>query len=251
MRSLVICFFAIISSAGLANPIVMTHPIFIASERLTVTMGADAAQIEGRFHFQSAAKPNDFGRDSDVRFEIPIWIPADAKHGDASISNFYKSFSTNQHNTLDETNRDAWNAAINLSFTVGKKTIPVSSFSTFDCSSKRAKMSIPDEWLRDGYSCILATVYFPSALLRRDPEVTITYRQPLRKTRNASEFYYVPDFDNLPEGIKTSSLDQYSMIMKNVAESRISLGTVLIPSGYSAILPLRHHEAIITNISKR
>jgi hypothetical protein len=232
-----------------ANPVIMTHPAYITSEELNVSLGADAALIDGRFRFQPDDKKGMPWEGTGVRVTIPIWIPAKSSQGDQTVAPLLDVISKGGLNQRDSAALNAWNSAIAFKFTIGNREVPVSEYSVYAPTTRYARKMIPDHWLHDGWIVVCVSVDFPPKLLRGSPEVRIRYRQPLRKTKAGSEFVYVPEFDDMPKNLNTKDLKQYAMILKPDTGVSAWLGSIPIPSGHSARLPLSHHQAIKVTVS--
>jgi hypothetical protein len=222
----------------------MTHPAYMSSERLEVKVIGDAAEIDGRFHFRSTATKGNPSATANVYFEVPIWVPCDPKDADAATVALLHSCSVSSLNWLKDDNRAAWDSAIGLKITVGKRVLKIDTFAVFDPRSKEDRKRLPDQWFRKGFYCITASVDFQPDWLAADPEIRVQYRQGLRRTSNGKEFHYVPVFWHLPIDRTTCDLSQYAMHFLNGSDLTATLGTVRVPAGYSLILPLAHHEPI-------
>lgn len=237
-------FLWLICGTSSGNPIILTHPAYMSSERLDVKLLGDTAEVDGRFHFRSTAKKGDPSATANVYFEVPIWVPCDPKHADAATAELLLKCSVGSLNWLKDDNRAAWDAAIGLKITVGKRPLKVETFSVIDPRLKEHQQRLPAEWFRKGYFCITARVDFQPDWLTSDPEIRVQYRQGLCRTSEGSEFHYVPVFWQMPKDRTTQDLSQYSMRLLNSSGRKASLGTVGLPAGYSSVLPLAHHEPI-------
>ena len=226
------------------NPIILTHPAYMSSERLEVKLLGDSAEVDGKFHFRSTAKKGEPSATASVYFEVPIWVPCDPKQADAATAELLRSCSVSSLNSLQDNNRAAWDAAIGLRINVGKRPLKIETFSVFDPREKEDQKRLPTEWFRKGYYCITARVEFQPAWLTGDPEIRVQYRQGLCRTSGGSEFHYVPVFWQMPKERTTQDLSQYGMHLLNRSGRKASLGTVILPTGYSSVLPLAHHEPI-------
>ncbi|QIF03612.1 hypothetical protein [Roseimicrobium sp. ORNL1] len=227
-----------------ANPIAITHAVYIASEALTVEVGAEAAYIDGSFRFKSALKKGDFGEDSDIRITIPVWIPAKAPQGDTTVRSLLEVIELGESNKIEGPLASAWESAVGLKFTVAGRSIPIEVLRITDPMARKNRKYSPAARQHEGWILAFADVYFPPALLRGTPEIRIRYRQPLRKTKAGAEFLYLPEFGNLPKGATTTDLEKYAMKLQTKDGGTLAAGGVVIPSGHSARLPLAHHQPI-------
>ena len=243
-RSLAILILVLICGISRGNPLIMTHPAYMSSERLEVKLLGDVAEIDGRFHFHSTARPGDPSATANVYFEVPIWVPCDPKNADAATAALLHSCTVSSLNSLTDDNRAAWDSAIGLKITVGKRPLTVDTFAVFDPRSKQDRNRLSAEWFRKGFYCITARVDFQPLWLAADPEIRVQYRQGLRRTSAGSEFHYVPVFWQMPKDQTTRDLSQYAMHFLNASGMTATLGTAAIPAGYSSVLPLAHHEPI-------
>lgn len=220
------------------NPIAPSHQAYISAEKLNIRVTPDAAQIEGVFQFQSAMPKDDLWGKTDIRIEIPIWIPQPLNEKGGLARLFLQAHP-------EPIDHEAWNAAIDFKFRIGKQDVSPQSSIIYKPAEVRFK------WRREGFFCMIVTVMVPPKLLGGAAETIISYRQPLRRTRSSSEFFYVPTFDNLPPDNSTSDIQQYSMHLKNASGSILNLGETKIDTGYSAVLPLTHHQPIVFQVSAK
>ena len=232
-------------ASSMANPIPAPPLTYIAAEKLEVVAGVDAAAIKGVFQFRSEVSMKSL---FEIGIEIPVWIPSKGEHGDAAVRRFRSAYPSEGYYKFESIDRTIWNAAIGLRIRVGKQEVPLSWFRIF-------KPKVDSPWYRKGWSCVAVTVYVPADLLaarffRGVPDTTITYRQPLLKGADSSEFFYVPMFDHLPEGASTVSLKRYAAHLKNGTGSVLKLGNTLLGSGESLLLPLAHRQPIVFQVSK-
>lgn len=235
--------------SGKANPLMMTHPAYIASEELNVILTADAALIDGKFRFQPDNNKDTPGGRSPVRVMIPLWFPAKSSQVDQTTAPLLDAVARGDLHENPGRFRDAWKNATGFKFTIANREVSVSDFSVYAPTTRHARKSMPPYWQHDGWIVICASVYFSPEQLHGLPEVRIRYRQPLRKTKAGAEFLYVPEFHYMPEGANTANLQRYAMALKSDTGVSASLGSVPIPSGHSARLPLSHHQAIKVMVS--
>lgn len=250
-RSLAILLLVLGFGESRGNPRIISHPVYLSSERLEVKLLGDAAEIDGRFHFRSTAKEGDPAATANVYFEIPIWVPCDPKEADAATAALLRSCSVSRLNWLKDDNRTAWDSAIGLKITVGERPLKIETFAVFDPLSQEDQRRLPPEWFRKGFYCIMARIDFQPDWLISDPEIRVQYRQGLRCSADGNEFHYVPVFSQLPKELTTRDLSQYAMILSNASDIPATLGTVGIPSGYSSRLPLAHHEPITITLKHK
>ena len=237
----------LLSGTASANPIVVSHPYCIVSERLEVTITEDGAIFDGHFRFRSEAIKGTLGETADVGLEVPLWIPSDAKRATGETAEFLSLYRRDPALTVY---RKPLELATALKLTVGTHTIDDCSIVIHDLGSRADRQRIPAEWQKSGYFCVVFHFDFPSNWLTNAPEVHLSYRQPLNHTRNEHEFFYVPIFYHLPQGRGTNDIDLYSMRITNKCRSSLSFGGMDVGTDYTAILPLAHH-APITARSKR
>jgi hypothetical protein len=250
-RSLSILFLLLACGISRGNPLIMSHPCYMSSERLEVKLLDDVAEIDGRFHFRSTAKKGDPSASANVYFEVPIWVPCDPKHADAATAALLRSCSVSSLNWLKDDNRAAWDSAIGLKITVGKRPLKIETYAVFDPRSKEDQKRLPAEWFRKGFYCITARVDFQPDWLAADPEIRVQYRQGLCQKSEGNEFHYVPVFWQMPKDQTTRNLGQYAMHLLNGSSMTATLGTAGLPAGYSSILPLAHHEPITITLKPK
>lgn len=229
----------------------MQHPCYMSSERLEVKLLGDVAEIDGRFHFRSTAKEGDPSATENVYFTVPIWVPCDPKHADAATAALLSSCYVSSLNWLKDENRAAWDSAVGLKITVGKRPLKIETFAVFDPLSKQDQKRLPAQWFRHGFYCITVRVDFQPDWLTTDPEIRVQYRQGLCRTSDGSEFHYVPVFWHLPKDQTTRDLGKYAMYLFNGSGTTASLGTVGLPAGFSSVLPLANHEPITITLQPK
>ena len=249
-RSIAIFIILLLCGVGKTNPLIITHPAYMSSERLHVKLLGDTAEIDGRFHFRSTAKKGEPSASANVHLEIPIWVPRDPLEAGAATAALLRSYSASSLNWLTDDNRAAWDAAIGLKISVGKRPLEITTFAVFDPNSKPDQSRLPPEWFRKGFYCITARVDFEPGWLAEDPEIRVQYRQGLRLTGNGREFHYVPVFFHLPEGQTTQDTSQYAMHLENASDKTVKLGTGAVPAKFPAVLPLVHHVPITITLKE-
>lgn len=164
-----------------ANPLLHANG-FMSSEKLTIALSADQAEINGVFTWKSvhpidAAIANKFL----ASLQIPLWIPAEV--------------STPPERPLLEIKgspartwrQPAWRSP---RFTQGFEglTTPEPGFHEWVC-----------EFL------------LRSTVVANEEPVAITYKQPLRKVKTGALFHYVPIFHAMPPEISTMDTNKYSI----------------------------------------
>ncbi|QIF03610.1 hypothetical protein [Roseimicrobium sp. ORNL1] len=227
----------------LAANIAPTHRVYISSEELEVTVGADAATIDGKFRFKPVE--GDLHESSSAGAGIPVWIPAKATQGDAGLVSLVKDLAPGDMHKLEGPLLKAWNETIGLKFIVGKQEVPVSVLRIFHPTSRFERKDTSKEWYQhEGWILAFAIVYCPPPLMHGSSEVRLRYRQPLRKTRAGAEFLYLPQFFHQPKGATTKDLDRFAMKLQAQQGVSLSMGGVVIPAGHSARLPLIDHQPI-------
>ncbi|QIF03609.1 hypothetical protein [Roseimicrobium sp. ORNL1] len=227
--------------APLAANSAPTHKVYISSEELAVTVGADAATVEGQFQFKSARGS---GAKSSTFVAIPVWIPFKAAQGNTSLVSMVKVQDNNSFHKLEGPLLKAWDETIGLKFTVGNQEVPVGMLRIVRPWSFTKSEGTPKAWLHDGWILALAMIYCPPPLMQGSSEARLRYRQPLRKTRGGAEFLYLPQFYYQPEGTTTTDLEKFAMKVQAQQGLSLSIGGALLPAGQSATLPLIHHQAI-------
>lgn len=223
----------------------------MSAERLEVKMVEGAAEIDGRFHFRSLAVKGHMGESSDVGFAVPIWVPSEAKYADARTAALLRTCSVSELNWLKGEKQAAWDDAVGLKINVGKHALKIDAYAVWDPRGDKNKPYVENAWLRKGYYCLLVRVHFRPEWLAGNPEIRVRYRQGLRLTRAGGEFHYVPTFEPMPPTQTTQDLDRYAMHVLNTTAWPISLGTVSLPSGSRAVLPLAHHVPVELVVRKK
>jgi hypothetical protein len=218
-----------------------THKVYISSEELAVTVGADAATVDGQFQFKSARGA---GAKSSTFVAIPVWIPSKAVQGDTSLASILKRQDNNSFHKLEGPLLKAWEETIGLKFTVGDREVPVDMLRIVRPWLFTTSEGTPKAWLHDGWTLALAMIYCPAPLMQGSSEARLRYRQPLRKTRAGAEFLYLPQFYYQPQGATTTDLERFAMKLQAQQGVSLSIGGALLPAGHAATLPLIHHQPI-------
>ena len=218
-----------------------THKVYISSQELAVTVGTDAATVDGQFQFKSARGS---GAKSSTFVAIPVWIPIKAAQGNTSLASMVKVQDNNSFHKLEGPLLQAWEETIGLTFTVGNREVPVDMLRIVRPWSFTPSVGTPKAWLHEGWILALAMIYCPPPLMQGSSEARLHYRQPLRKTRAGAEFLYLPQFYYQPEGSTTTDLEKFAMKVQAQQGVSLSIGGVPLPAGQSATIPLIHHQPI-------
>lgn len=229
-----------------ANPIVISHRVYIAAETLDVTISQSEAKVAGTFLLASVANQDQLAKKSDVLLQIPIWFPSPdlAVHKNAKA--FWATFKTDRLNYLNDENRRVLDDVIGLQLTIGKERIECKTFSVFTTDGPSSER-LPKEWHHAGFCCLLFHFEFSPDLLKRSHSLSIGYRQPLLSEGHTSRFVYVPFFHNLPSGSSTDDIAKYSITVTASPDTVVTLSdrkeTKVLPSR-NVKLPLSHQVAI-------
>lgn len=250
-RSLLLLFGCVIAGSTFANPLLENTPYYLSSEQLDVVLSLDAAQIDGRFHFRTWKTPGGSLPKHPILLTVPIWIPSDPACADQATAALLKKYAVNKGHHLEEGINPEWDAAIGLKITVGDQPIKIRFFGLHGPPVANAIDWVPKAWRREGFHCVMVTADFKPLLLAGDPEIRIQYRQGLRSDRAGREFFYVPVFENLPQGMKTDDLKTYAMNLENRSGDSILIGRAKLEPNSRSRVALAHHSAILALMPPR
>jgi hypothetical protein len=230
-------------SAG-ANPTPipenLSDSIYMSSEKLTVTVSEDTARLAGTFTFRYHGHGPAPGWRPFVRLEIPVWFPAqDAR--DSTVAAFWKTFPKYDIVEITPETRGAFQKALDLQVSLGDEPLQVKQFSSFTTST--------NTWADEpGFFCIVLKFYIEDGTKLAEKPLQLSYRQPLRHTNDEAVFYYVPMFENLPAGARTTNTNRYSITIVDQAGVSLMVSdsqrSTVLSSGGSVVLSPRHHQAI-------
>lgn len=246
------------SYSGFANPIVgpPVAPLYISSERLEVLISPKDAKFKGTFTF-AAESMSDSERDMmDSFMELPIWFPQQSSN-DQSVNVFWETFGTNLFNRIQPHNKGAFESAVALKVFFRRHLMPVNVFvMLYQGGNQRPfKFLTFPEWeifrerQESGFCCLLFNIGGFREIAQKHVPVTVSYRQPLFKTSNASRhFFYLPIFANLPKNISTADTNRYCIILTAAPGCSLAvtngLQSFIIKAGKSVILTPQDRQAI-------
>jgi len=246
MRHLALLSLLVACPVALGNPLVISHRIYIESEKLSVTVSDIEARVAGNFSLASVAGQSERERESNVIMQVPIWIPSKALSRDEISSRFWQTFKSDILNYLNEKNRPVLDRTIDLRVAIGTQSIEYRTFSIFTPDGPSSDR-LPKEWRNPGLCCLVFSAEFSPALLKSRQPLRISYRQPLAPEEKCASFFYLPIFHNLPSGANTDDLAKYSLTLKASPRTLVTLPgktQMSVAPGTSVDLPLVHHVPI-------
>jgi hypothetical protein len=213
MRAIIIITFLFCIVAR-ANPIGFAlsaaDRVYIASERLTVTVSPDVAELKGTFVFRYRQDVRNPGQKSFVMLEIPIWFP-ETHPRDPSVAAFWRSFPKDDITTVSPQNRAAFEKAVGLRVSLDGESLPIGQFSTLTSTNSRQRWAAR-EWQQEaGFCCLVFRFYFTDDSALAEKPLTVAYRQPLLEEDGVGKFFYLPTFQNLPKDISTTDTNRYAI----------------------------------------
>jgi hypothetical protein len=163
--------------------------------------------------------------------EIPIWFP-EASEGDPVVEAFWRTFRKGPINllTTNPAAAEAFDRAVGLRVRIGDHELKAGKgiewflampYQTPDPKTEQflsdllKSMHIPERPLQQldepGFCRLLLGFQNDGSIVRNRTPVMISYRQPLARSRGAARLFYMPVFDNLPQGFVTSDTNRYSI----------------------------------------
>ncbi len=152
--------------------------------------------------------------------QLPIWFPQQ-KSDDLSVTEFWNSFGTNMLSVIRPENRDAFENAVGLKVFFGKQSIQVNAFVMLYQGGDQRELQLIKQidWQpflenpEPGFCCLLFRIDGMDELLARHVPTVVSYRQPLFENHGEGRFFYLPFFENLPEGLTTTDTNRYSVTL--------------------------------------
>jgi len=152
--------------------------------------------------------------------QLPIWFPQQ-KSDDSSVTGFWNAFGTNMLKVIKPENRDAFERAVALKVLFGKQPMPVNAFAMLyqDGDQRPFQVFKFREWQpflenpEQGFCCLLFHIDGMDELVARQVPAVVSYRQPLFDNKGNGRFFYLPFFENLPEGLSTTDTNRYSVTL--------------------------------------
>lgn len=233
-----------------ANPVFITHPVYIAGERLSVALTPEFATVEGHFRLRSTARKGTMEGGADVSMKLPLWIPRQAKAMPAACAGFFHSFHPHEVYNGDALRSPVWTDCLRLSVSAGRRDIPVSMAMLHDSGGRKSRRYLHPAWLPEGYACVLLTLDFTPSTVGGITDLIIRYRQPLRQGKGYSEFYYLPVFSGLPARVDTNDREKYSLELSTGQGARVDFGGLKIRPGQTASLPLSHEQPFTARVTR-
>jgi len=239
------------------NPLVQavaaSDRIYMSSEHLTAIISPVDARVKGDFMFHYRADVPTPGQKSAVVLEIPIWFPEE-RLNDPAIAEFWKSFPKDGDTEVDPQKRVAFEKAIDLHAFLGGRALSLIRLDLLLTNS--VIMTVPWEWHQEpGFCCLVFSfdLYDDSILTLRP--LTISYTQPLLQVNGAGNFYYLPDFKNLPNGIDTADTNQFSITIQAAPNCALTVRhddkRLNVEAGCAISIGPRHHQPIRATVTKR
>ncbi|MEI8289914.1 MAG: hypothetical protein WCH99_10610 [Verrucomicrobiota bacterium] len=254
-----------------ANPIPFLNselaPVYIASEKLVVTLAPEAAVMTGTFTFQSkdsATNPPEFP----ARTWLPIWLP-ETDQADAATKSFWETFGTNLLNQVKTNHLETMRQIIGLKATLGGKPIETVDFfglyhginldrllnrNIFALGKERkSALLLLRKYLDPEFCCLVFPIVSDQELTQKKLPLVVQYRQPLAVSGKERKFYYVPAFKDLPENISTLDTSSYSITLTVAtncqAQVSVNRDHYELRPGKSLTLSLSHLTAIRATVN--
>lgn len=219
-----VCAAVILLFVGAANgnpvPGPMGAHVYLSSEHLEVTVSRTDAVFKATFIF-SAQDLKESDKDLQQTFmQLPIWFPQQ-KSDDSSVTGFWSAFGTNMLNVIRPKNKDAFEKAVALKVFFGKQPMPVNGFAMLYQDGDRQPFQFfkQREWQpflespEPEFCCLLFHIDGMDESVKSHVPAVVSYRQPLLENHGEGRFFYLPFFENMPEGLSTADTNRYSVIL--------------------------------------
>jgi hypothetical protein len=198
------------------NPVVFAVPasdrVYMSSEHLTAIISPVDAQLKGNFMFHYRADVPAPGQKSAVVLEIPIWFPEE-RLKDPSVAEFWKSFPRDGDTEVIPQKRTDFEKAIELHASLDGRPLRLIRLDLLLTNS--VIMTVPWEWHQEpGFCCLVFSFDLNDDSALTQKPLTISYKQPLLQVNGVGNFYYLPDFKNLPKGTKTTDTNMFSITIQ-------------------------------------
>ena len=256
MRILIVITFAFWTMAN-ANPLPLPLPahVYISFEKLVAVISPTNATFTATFTFSA---PGIEASGTDIQqslLELPIWFP-EQSGDDPSIAAFWNTFGTNMLNVIKPQKREAFEKAVGLRAIVGTNDEPIHAFATlYQHGDQRPfKFFAQREWKvflespEPGFSCLVFKIDALGEFVRNHTPVFISYRQPLAISEGKGRFFYLPIFENLPNGISTTDTNKYSITILATPDCSLTVTSgeqkFTVEAGKSITLSPKHRQAI-------
>jgi len=246
-------------NARVVHPSAAEARTYIASEHLTARIGRDSAQFSGTFTFAYRQNEPSLGQRRSMILEIPVWFP-EIYPKDPSVAAFWIAFGQQGVVQVSSESRVILEQAIGLRVSLGEEPLTVDELVVLTQSQPgyrwRQKPRVPREWLKErGLGCVVFRFHLKNDSLLTQKPLTISYRQPHYEAYGGVRFFYLPNFNGLPEGASTIDPSLYSITI--IAEPECALMLVSgdtkasVEPGQSIAVSPRHHQAIKATVTTR
>lgn len=225
---------------GFANPIFVGPPplaAYLDSEHLLVSMSATDAVFTGSFTFATRELlrlPSDIDPwrgERSMSVELYIWFP-EQSNADPTVKAFWRTFRKSNFNffTTNAAATETFDRIVGLKIRIGDRELKagrgIDSFlavpyqppnpDTDRFMSELLKaMHIPQvpapKLDEPGFCLLLLYFHDDGTLVRNRTQMTISYRQPLLRSTGGARFFYMPVFDNVPDGFSSNDTNRYSI----------------------------------------
>jgi hypothetical protein len=228
--------------------------VYLSSEHLEITVSRREAVFKATFAF-SAQDLKEPDKDLQQTFmQLPIWFPQE-KSDDSSVTGFWNAFGTNMLNAIQPKNKDAFEKAVALKVFFGKQQMPVNGFAMLyqDGDQRPFQFFKQREWQpflespEPGFCCLLFHIDGMDELVESHVPAVVSYRQPLLENHSEGRFFYLPFFENMPEGLSTTDTNRYSVTLTASGCSlTITAGqqNFKVADGHSITLAPQNRQAI-------
>jgi hypothetical protein len=243
-------------SAG--DPSRLGNDIYIASERLSVTISQSDATVKGTFTFRYRGDKRESAKKTGVILFLPIWFPEESLD-DPTVAAFWKVFQKDDRNQITATNTSAFEKTLGLKIAIGQHPLSVDDFAVL--TTKVWKGPYNREWgsfqsIREsGFCCLVFEFSCSTDFVRRESPVSISWRQPLSRTEQDGLFFYTPILDNLPKGLPTHNTNLYAITITAAPgcslSGRTGLKAFALGGGDSLTISPVHYERIRISVRGR
>lgn len=219
-----------------ANPVVISHASYLASEDLKILVGPDASTFEGDYVFRSAPSARFHDEKSPTsRFGVTLWIPESAGADEPDLARFLSTSPSHALAWIKPETRPLVDRVVALSMKVGGRPLPYETFSLFHFGER----GVTKEMSRPGALMVSFSEDFDARLLKRGARLQLAYRQPHLREGASRRLFYVPFFYDLPPGHRTNDPAKYRItirsepglqlrVLSEVEHRQLSDGSILV-----------------------
>lgn len=245
-----------IVSLGLAgvlmgNPVVLPNPnhLFIAEEKLSVTLTEDHAAIQCDIVVREAAGDRTGPLGEHAQVWLPVWFPADHE-----AKNFRLWHKLQRSGYRPDSERASAEMRRLCGIQVRINGVEEKDLGAIPFEEKSKSTVFPREAFPKGFRCVAFLFDVPVKACRRGAKLSISWKQPhALRSRDAMQFFYLPILP-ISESTVSPPHGRYGRFATLRCERglRVSLGwqkdAIIIDDSATATLPLSHLSPLMLTV---